>query len=345
MTATVVCLSPWTEDRVRRLAGAHPATVLLAPDPPAPEAVRELVADADVVIADGRHLHRLDRETLAGMRRCRLIQAPAVGFDAIDHRAAAEYGIPVANAAGYNRDAVADWTVMAMLNVVRHGARRDRDMRAGRWVERYAEGRELGALTVGIVGAGNVGRAVATRLTAFGSPLLFFDPYVGSVPAEAAEWRSAASLPELLAEADIVSVHVPLDRDTRGLIGADELALMRPGAVLVNASRGPVVDEAALVFALESGHLGGAALDVFEVEPLAADSTLRRMDNVFLNPHVAGGTREARERMYRIVADNIGRVLAGRAPVNVVNGVVKGVDGGVESGGGVGSGDGTEVRR
>ena len=318
---TIACLSPFTEEQVRRFAGTDDVAVLLAPDPPAPEVVREIVADADVVIGDMRHKHRLDRDAVAAMARCRLIHQPAVGFDAIDHRAAAEYGIPVANAAGYNRESVADWTVMAMLNVVRHGARRDRDMRAGLWAERYADGRELGALTVGIVGAGNIGRAVAVRLSGFGSRLLLHDPYVGPAAEGLSGAESVASLEDLLAEADVVTVHVPLDHGTRGLLGEAEMARMRPGTVLVNASRGPVVDEHALVRALSSGHLGGAALDVYESEPLAADSPLRRMDNVFLSPHVGGGTREARQKMFEGLADNIRRVLAGDEPVNVVNAV------------------------
>jgi phosphoglycerate dehydrogenase-like enzyme len=316
VTGTIACLSPFTEDQVRELAGTGDVTVLLVPDPPEPAAVREAVPAADIVISDMRHQHRLDRDTLAVMRRCRLIQQPAVGFDVIDHVAAAEFGIPVANAAGFNADAVADWTLMGMLTVVRHGARADREMRAGGWRPAGARARDMRALTVGIVGMGNVGRQVAARLAGFGSRVVFHDVVEREVPG-----CEQVAFDKLLELSDIVTLHVPLDGSTRGLIGRAELSRMRQGTILCNACRGPVVDEAALIEALTSGHLAGAALDVFEVEPLATDSPLRRMDNVFLSPHIAGGSEQARANLLEQTAANIRRVLAGERPVNVVNGI------------------------
>lgn len=319
VTVCITSLSPYPEAVVVDLfQGAHEVTVTLVPPAPAPEAVRAAVASADLVLGDKRHRHRLDRPTLAAMTRCRLVQQPAVGYDAIDHRAAAELGIPVANAAGYNRDTVADWTIMAILNLVRQGARADRLMRGGEWPYGVMSGRELGALTVGIVGLGNVGGAVATRLRAFGSRLLFTDVVPRSLPG-----ATALPLAELLAEADVVTLHVPLDRDTRGLIGDTELARMRPGALLINASRGPVVDEAALIRALDGGRLGGAGLDVYEVEPLPPDSPLRAFDNVFLTPHTGGLTTEAEARLLEMCGANLRRVLDGLEPFNVVNGVTR----------------------
>lgn len=320
MTFRIASLSAYPAEVVSGLLpGADDVEVVLVPPAPAPDAVREAVADADAVLGDKRHRHRLERATLATMSRCLLIQQPAVGFDAIDHRAAAELGIPVANAAGYNRDAVADWTVMAILNLLRQGAYADRLMRGvDDWPFPRLRGRELGALTVGIVGLGNVGNAVAARLRAFGTRVLFADVVPRSLPGAA-----ALPLDDLLAEADVVTVHVPLDRDTRGLIGETQLGRMRAGAILVNASRGPVVDEAALVRALDSGHLGGAALDVFEVEPLAADSPLRAFENVFLTPHSAGLTEEAEARVLEVCGVNLRRVRDGLEPFNVVNGVIR----------------------
>ena len=319
MTLRIASLSPYSEDVVRGLvADAGDIEVVLVPPAPAPEAVCEAVADADLVLGDKRHKHRLDRPALAAMRRCRLVQQPAVGFDAIDHRAAATLGIPVANAAGYNRDSVADWTIMAILNLVRQGAYADRHMRTGEWPYAGLRGRELGALTVGILGLGNVGNAVAARLRAFGSRILFTDV----VPRSAAG-ATQVPLDELLATSDVVTVHVPLDRDTRSLLGDAQLGCMRRGALLINASRGPVVDEAALVRALQSGHLGGAGLDVFEVEPLAEDSPLRSLDNVFLTPHTGGLTDEAEARVLAVCAANLRRVVDGLDPFNVVNGVTR----------------------
>jgi phosphoglycerate dehydrogenase-like enzyme len=316
VTQTIACLSPLTERQVYELAGTEDVKVLVAPDPPAPQAVREIVAEADVVIADMSHRHRLDRETLAAMGRCRLIQQPAVGFDVIDHNAAAELGIPVANAAGFNADTVADWTLMGMLNVVRHGARLDREMRAGAWRPSWLHARDMRALTVGIVGMGNIGRQVAARVAGFGSRILYYDVVARDLPG-----CEPVTFDELLERSDIVTLHLPLDAGSKALIGAAELRRMRPGAILCNASRGPIVDEAALVDALESGHLGGAALDVFEVEPLSADSPLRRMENVFLSPHIAGGSEQARANLLEQTAANVRRALAGEKPVNVVNGL------------------------
>ncbi len=313
----VASLSAFSVEVVRGLfRDADDVEVISVPPAPAPEAVREAVAVADLVLGDKRHRHRLDRPALAAMRRCRLVQQPAVGFDAIDHRAAAELGIPVANSAGYNRDAVADWMIMEVLNLLRQGARADRRMRTGGWPFGEMSGRELGAMTVGIVGLGNVGNAVATRLRAFGSRVFFTDVVPRSLPG-----AGAVALDDLLAEADVITLHVPLDRDTRGLIGDAQLGRMKPGAILVNASRGPVVDEAALVRALDSGHLGGAGLDVFEVEPLPADSPLRSFENVFLTPHSGGLTDEAEARVLEVCGANLRRVLDGLEPFNVVNGV------------------------
>ncbi|TMC15068.1 MAG: hydroxyacid dehydrogenase [Chloroflexi bacterium] len=319
MTARVACLSPYSQETVRELfKGRHQVEVVLVPDPPAQQAVLEATQEAHLVIADKRHKHRIDRRVLENMRNCLLIQQAAVGFDAIDHRAAAEYGIPVANAAGYNRDAVADWTVMAILNILRKGAYGDRLVRDGAWLREELLGHELGALTVGIVGLGNVGGTVARRLDGFGSSLVFTDPD----PTRDHPGAKRVGLDELLRTADVVCLHVPLDVETRGLIGAEALAALKPGAILVNAARGPLVDEAALVEALGSGRLAGAALDVYEVEPLPAGSPLRDFDNVFLSPHIGGGTLEAEARVLEMVGANLLRMLDGEPPVNVVNAVL-----------------------
>lgn len=317
MPARIVCLSPYSKKQVEDLFdGRHPVDVVTVPDPPAPDAVLRECSAADLVIADKRHKHRLSREVLERMTRCLLIQMPAVGYDVIDHRAAAEFGVAVANAAGYNRDAVADWTIMAILNLVRRGAWGDRQMRQAGWPKSEMMGHELGALTVGIVGLGNVGSALATRLLAFGARVLYTDMVEkGFAGAERVPFE------ELLALADVVSIHVPLNQETHQMIDAAALKRMRTGALLLNASRGPVVDEPALIAALESGHLGGAGLDVFEEEPTPADNPLLRMENVFFSPHVGGATFEAEARVLDVVRDNLIRVLNGQEPSNVVNGV------------------------
>jgi phosphoglycerate dehydrogenase-like enzyme len=316
MTARVVCLSPFSEQAVRDVIDPkHQVEVVLVPDPPAQEAVLEATHLAHLVIADQRHKHRIDRRVLENMRNCRLIQAASVGFDTVDHRAAAELGIPVANCAGYNREAVADWTVLAILALLRRGAWADRQMRTGWWSQQELFGHQLGALTVGIVGLGNVGGTVARRLTGFGSRVVYADPD----PSREFPGAERVELEELLATADVVTVHVPLDVDTRGLMDREAFARMKPGAFFVNASRGPVVDEAALLHALDSGHLAGAGLDVYETEPLAHDSPLRKVDRVFLSPHFAGTTVEARQRLFEMIGTNLNRVLDGEAAFNIVN--------------------------
>jgi D-3-phosphoglycerate dehydrogenase / 2-oxoglutarate reductase len=298
----------------------HQVEIVLVPAPPAQLEVAAACVDADLVIADRRHRHLVDRTVLEGMRRCMLIQQAAVGFDTIDYRAAAEFGIPVANAAGYNKDSVADWTVMAMIALVRRSFWGDRQLRAGRWnAEDHMRGdemmgRELGAMTIGIVGLGNVGSAVARRLAGFGSRILFAD----IVPRTLAG-TTQVDLDSLLRESDIVCVHTPLDVDTRRLINAERLATMKQGSYLVNAARGAIVDEAALVEALRSGPLAGAALDVFDVEPLPTDSPLRTLENVILAPHRGAATREAETRLIEVVGENLRRVMDGRPPLNIVN--------------------------
>jgi phosphoglycerate dehydrogenase-like enzyme len=321
MPARVVCLSPFDEATVRGMfQGHHQVEIVHVPAPPAQLEVAAACVDADLVIADRRHRHRIDRTVLEGMRRCRLIQQAAVGFDTIDHRAAAELGIPVANAAGYNKDAVADWTVMAMIALIRRSFWGDRQLRAGRWSDedqmRDEEmmGRELGAMTIGIVGLGNVGSAVGRRLAGFGSRIMFAD-----IVPRTLSGATQVDLDSLLRESDIVCVHTPLDVDTRGLINAERLATMKRGSYLVNAARGPIVDEVALVDAIRSGLLAGAALDVFEVEPLPPDSPLRTLENVILAPHRGAATREAEARLIEAVGENLRRVLDGRPPLNVVN--------------------------
>src|SRR5258708_17653580 len=325
MNARVACLSPYDEATVRAMfLGRRKHDVGLVPAPPAQPAVVAACTGADLVIGDQRHKRRVDRTVLEHMRGCRLVQMPAVGFDTIDHRAAAELGIPVANAAGYNKESVADWTVMAMGALLRHSFYGDRAMRNGRWrpddpVRIEMLGRELGAVTVGIIGLGNVGSAVARRLAGFGSRVLFTDVV-------AREFASAerVDLDTLLRQSDIVCVHTPLDVDTGALIGAPEMERMKRGALLINAARGPIVDEKALIEALGSGHLAGAGLDVYEVEPLAVDSPLRTIENVILSPHVGGATIEADARLMAVAGDTLVRVLHGHAPVTVGHAVKAG---------------------
>ena len=208
---------------------------------------------------------------------------------------------------------------MAILGLIRNSFWGDRQLRAGRWmpgdpIRLEMIGRELGGLTIGIIGLGNVGSAVAKRLDGFGPRVVFAD-----VVAKVLAGARQVDVETLLHESDVVCIHTPLDVDTKGLINAPALSKMKRGAFLVNAARGPIVDEQALIGALRSGHLGGAALDVFEAEPLPLESPLRTLENVVLAPHVGGATLEADARLEEMVSENLLRVLDGLSPLHVVN--------------------------
>ncbi|HVU93454.1 MAG TPA: NAD(P)-dependent oxidoreductase [Jatrophihabitans sp.] len=311
----LACLSAYDEALVRELAGTDAIRIRIASGSGSVEELHDLVAEADLVIADAARRYVLDAPAIAAMSRCRFIQQPAVGYDSIDVDQAARQGIPVANTPGSNAAAVADWVVMATLNVLRDGVAADRSLHERR---AYAAGlgAELGALTVGLVGAGAVARQVAERLRGFGSEVLHTSRRPTELPGS-----HAVGFGELLERADVVSLHLPLTAQTRNLLGPAEFARMRPGSILVNSARGGLVDADALVAALSTGRPAAAALDVFEPEPLPLDSPLRGLGNVYLSPHIAANSHQARARVRRAVGENLRRVLAGEAPVNVVNSV------------------------
>jgi phosphoglycerate dehydrogenase-like enzyme len=248
--------------------------------------------------------------------RLRVIARPGVGFDSVDVAAATQRGIAVCNMPGVNRTSVAELTMALLLLCARHIPPNIDDVRAGSW--QRLEGRELRGATLGLVGLGAIGKAVAELATGFGMVVLAHDQHQD---AEFAHRHGIRYVPveELLRESDYVSIHMFLDASTRHWIDESKLALMKPTAYLVNTSRGPVVDEVALHRALQGGGLAGAALDVVEVEPLPADSPLRELGNVYITPHIAGVTREARERSGWGAARSVVDVLDGREPTNVVN--------------------------
>ncbi|KMS72016.1 2-hydroxyacid dehydrogenase [Prauserella rugosa] len=271
------------------------------------------LSTATIVLAPLEKERRIGTELLDAMPRCRLIQSVAVGFDGVDHVAAAERGIPVANLPGFNADAVADWTVGAMLYLLRHYAAGHRKVNDGGWGPEGLRGRDLSAMRVGILGFGNIGRAVARRIDGFGARVVVHDP----APSEPG--REYLSLRETVATSDILTLHLPLNPTTRGLLDEELLATLPRGGYVVNAGRGGVIDEAALARALDSGQVAGAALDVFTEEPLPEVSPLRGRSDVLLNPHAAGVTREAyhklREQLFATLTD----VVNGQEPLNVVN--------------------------
>lgn len=248
--------------------------------------------------------------------RLRVIARPGVGYDSIDLPAATRRGIAVCNMPAVNATAVAELTIALLLMCARHIPRNIDDVRSGSW--QRLEGRELRNATLGLVGLGAIGKAVAQLASCFGMSILAYDKYQDTEFADRHGIRYTG-IDELLATSDYVSLHMLLDASTRHWVDGSRLARMKPTAYLVNTSRGPVVDEAALYRALRDGVIAGAALDVVEVEPLPADSPLRGLGNVYITPHLGGVTREARERSGRGAAQNVLNVLDGREPTNVVN--------------------------
>ncbi len=262
---------------------------------------------------------RIDAELLDAATSLKVVANYAVGYNNIDVAAARARGVAVTNTPGVLTDATADLTWALILGVTRRVGEGERLVRSGRWngwVPTQLLGMDLRDAVLGIVGMGRIGRAVASRSQAFGMRVIFTTrrPLAdGSV-----DWR-AASLPDLLAQADVVSLHVPLTEHTRHLIGTGELAMMKSTAYLINTSRGPIVDEAALADALRSGRIAGAGLDVYEEEPRVHPDLLA-CDRALVLPHLGSATTGTRERMAMMAIENLLSALDGRRPPNVVEG-------------------------
>jgi D-3-phosphoglycerate dehydrogenase len=283
-----------------------------------PEAVLAAAREGDVVLVQSvRPL--LNGAIIRQLPRCRCIVRLGIGYDSVDLAAATEQGIPVCNVPTYCVDDVADHAVALLLGSVRHLARQDRWIRAGRWDRTGARpARRLKGCALGLVGFGRIARAVAERVGGFGLTVLAHDPWVGTdVMAEFGVQKT--DLDELLARCDFVSVHCPLNDETYYLLDSRAFGLMKDGVFVVNTSRGPIIEEAALVSALRMGKVWGAGLDVFEQEPLPPDSQLRQFDNVIFTPHVGANSEESRADLYRAGYQIVVDVQQGRWPQGVVN--------------------------
>jgi glyoxylate reductase len=254
---------------------------------------------------------RVDAELLGRAPRLRVVSTCSVGVDHVDLAAASARGIRVGHTPGVLTDATADLAFALLLAVARRIPEADRFVREGRWQKAWEPelllGRELAGATLGVVGLGAIGQAVARRAAAFGMRVVGWTPSGRSV----AGVERAESLGALLAQADVVSIHVARTPQTLGLIGARELAGTKRGALLVNTARGGIVDEDALCAALASWQLGGAALDVYAREPLPADSPLLSAPNLVLAPHIGSATRETRARMAELCVRNLVAGLRG----------------------------------
>ena len=293
-------------DLAARLAAVPDLDIVVCPEDDTAALVR-LLPECEVL---WHVLTRCTADMIAAAPRLRLIQKIGVGVNTIDLDAALARGIPVCNLPGTNSRAVAELTLTLMLAVLRRVPRFDAALRSGTWTDPALQDGigELGLCVVGLVGYGSVPRLLAPILQAMGCEVLYAAR--NEVPDALAR---RASLDTLLIRSDVVSLHLPLVAETRHMIDAVALNRMKRGAILVNTARGGLVDQAALTEALRSGHLSGAGLDVFDVEPVAAGEALLSLPNVVLTPHVAWITTGTFDRSFALAAENCWRVAAGEA--------------------------------
>jgi D-3-phosphoglycerate dehydrogenase len=280
-----------------------------------PEELLTLVADVDALVI--RSATQVTAEVLAAAPNLKVVGRAGIGLDNVDVPAATKQGVMVVNAPQSNVISAAEHTIALIMSMARNIPRADEALRHGRWERSRWTGTELYGKTLGVIGLGRIGALVSHRLLAFGMRLVAYDPYISRERAAQMDVE-LGTLDQVLAVADFVTIHLPKTKETVGLIGADELARMKPGARLVNVARGGIVDEAALAKAVESGHLGGAAVDVFTEEP-TTDSPLFALDSVVVTPHLGASTAEAQDKAGVTIAEQVLLALDGQFVPNAVN--------------------------
>jgi len=271
--------------------------------------------EAAVPSADGwivRNRTKVRGRVLEAAAKVRVIGRLGVGLDNIDVHECERRGISVIPATGANAESVAEYVIATAMLLLRGAYFSSAEVASGKWPrEALGRGREIGGKTLGLVGFGSIGRATARKASALGMKLLAFDPQLDADdPAWSEHGVQPRRLEALLAESDVVSLHLPLAPETRGLFEAATLARMKPGAILVNTSRGGIVDESALAALLREGRLGGAALDVYDNEPLEAGTPLEGAPRLILTPHIAGVTLESNERVSAVIAQRVAEALS-----------------------------------
>jgi D-3-phosphoglycerate dehydrogenase len=315
--ARILVVEPVAQAGIDLLAAAHDTEVRLGLDR---DAVLGTVGEDggwDALVV--RSQTRVDAELLsAAAPRLSVVGVASVGIDRIDLDAATRAGVMIVNAPTGNTIAAAEHTMALMLALLRHVPAADASVRRGEWERGRHTGQELRGKTLGIIGLGKIGKAVARRAVGFEMRVITSDPYL--TQDQASEFGAKlVGLPELLHRSDVITVHTPLNARTRGLLGRAELDATRPGAFILNVARGGIVDEAALADAVASGHLAGAAVDVYSVEPMAADNPLRSAPNMVMTPHLGASTAEAQDRVGVEVAEQVLMALAGVTPPFAVN--------------------------
>jgi glyoxylate reductase len=288
--------------------------------PPPKKVIVDKVKQVDALVS--LLSDKIDAEVFSASPKLKIVSQLAVGFDNIDVGEATKRGIYVTNTPEVLTDTTADFAWTLLMAVARRVVEADKYVRTGQWKVAWhpamLAGRDVCGATIGVVGAGRIGYAVAKRAKGFDMKILFYDV----VPRPEIEKDSGAKkvdMDTLLKESDFVSIHVPLMKETHHLINADRLRLMKKTAYLINNSRGPVVDEKALYEALKKGQIAGAGLDVFEQEPTPVDNPLLKLDNVVVAPHISSASLETRSKMSEMVADNLVSFFQGKKPPNLVN--------------------------
>jgi D-3-phosphoglycerate dehydrogenase len=275
----------------------------------------ELIADYDALVV--RSMTKVTAEVLAAGKKLKVVGRAGIGVDNVDVEAATEHGILVVNAPTANLMSATEHTFALLLSVVRNVPAADASMKAGIWDRKTFLGVELQGKTLGVIGFGRIGQRVAARARGFEMEVVAYDPFLDEQAARRLEVE-LLSVDDLLARADVITLHTPLTEQTKNLLSKERIATMRPGAIVINCGRGGVVDEEALLAALESGHLGGAGLDVYSEEP-PTDLRLVRHPKVVATPHIGAQTREAQERISQETAEMLLAALAGSLAVAAVN--------------------------
>jgi len=319
MSRTILITGPELAAEAMQLAADQGLRVVsTTPYLPAEELVAIIRAEQPdaIVVRQGS----LTRAMIEACTKLKLITKHGVGFNTIDIQAAAEHGIPVSIAVGANAQSVAEHAFALMFSVARQTALLDARMREGHWDKASANGIELSGKTLGLVGLGSIGSILMDLVAPLRMKVKVFDPYLKQLPARANVEREE-DFDRLLAESDIISLHCPLTETNHGLIGADQLARMRQGAILINTARGELIDTDALVQALSERRIAGAGLDTFSPEPPPADSPLWGLPTLVATPHVGANTTEARDRVALVCVRQVLDILAGNAldPRCVVN--------------------------
>jgi len=295
--------------------------VSMCPEDKHPFREDDLIEILDGVSASVAGSEPYTRRVIESSPALRVIARTGVGFDAVDLDACNEHGVVVATTPGVNHHAVAEHTIALLMGVARHFPVQDMSVRKASWV-RQANPRVMGS-TIGIVGLGRIGRAVATRAHGLGMNIISYDPFANLEFAD--QWGvELVSLEELYARSDYVSLHSPATDETTHMINADSLAQMKATAVVINTARGALINEPDLIEALNTGQIRGAGLDVFESEPLSADSPLLKMENVLLSGHIAGLDVESHNGMFNMAAEVIVELYNGGWPAECVRNIQDG---------------------